>query len=76
MSTWVERLEIMEELRRSRQGHLVRRQSNEHERHLRESGGIGGFGSLESVFYPDPYTDRLLDFNEHLKQHYKERKRT
>lgn len=67
MLTWIERLEIIEELRNAKQRQA--RAPNEHDQHLRDSGGIGSVRNIK-IFYPDPYSNRLLDFTEHLRNKY------
>ena len=69
MLTWVECLDCLVELKEVKQRQLQQNEPNEHERHLRDTGGIGNF----RFYYPDPYTDRLLDFTEHLKTKYNEK---
>lgn len=44
------------------------RAPNEHDRHLRDTGGIGS-----GLLYPDPYRERLIDFTEQLRPNYKEK---
>jgi hypothetical protein len=63
--TWMERTQIIEELRRSTRKQL--KAPNEHERHLRDSGGISNLDRVK-VYHPEPNTDKLMDFSEYIKK--------
>lgn len=65
MLTWLERLAVIEEVREG--ARRKAREPTEHDRHLRETGGVGHLHSVK-FYYPDPHSDKLLDFTEHLKQ--------